>query len=93
MRDRADPVAIRCTVTIVQKAPHLIPGEEPAVAETLADILREEAIDLRLSRTAVRAELHAERACLVLDDGSRLMAKGSLSPPAARRGWTGAWRP
>jgi pyruvate/2-oxoglutarate dehydrogenase complex dihydrolipoamide dehydrogenase (E3) component len=49
-------------VTIVQKAPCLIPGEEPTVAETLADILREDAIDLRLSRTAVRAELHAERA-------------------------------
>jgi pyruvate/2-oxoglutarate dehydrogenase complex dihydrolipoamide dehydrogenase (E3) component len=61
-------------VTIVQKAPRLIPGEEPAVAETLADILRQDGIDLRLNRTAVRAELHAERACLVLDDGSRLTA-------------------
>jgi len=62
-------------VTIVQKAPRLIPGEEPAVAETLADILRQDGIDLRLNRTAVRAELHPERASLVLDDGSRLTAE------------------
>jgi pyruvate/2-oxoglutarate dehydrogenase complex dihydrolipoamide dehydrogenase (E3) component len=62
-------------VTIVQKAPRLIPGEEPAVAETLADILRQDGIDLRMNRTAVRAELHPERASLVLDDGSRLTAE------------------
>src|SRR5262245_33038893 len=62
-------------VTIVQKAPRLIPREEPAVAETLADIFRGEGISLRLHRNAVRAELHAENAGLVLDDGSRLMAE------------------
>jgi len=61
-------------VTIVQKAPRLIPREEPAVAETLADVLRRDGIDLRLNRTAARAELSADKAGLVLDDGSRLMA-------------------
>jgi len=61
-------------VTIVQKAPRLIPREEPAVAETLADVLLEDGIDLRLNRTAARAELSADQAGLVLDDGSRLMA-------------------
>jgi pyruvate/2-oxoglutarate dehydrogenase complex dihydrolipoamide dehydrogenase (E3) component len=61
-------------VTIVQKAPRLIPREEPAVAETLADVLRQDGIDLRLNRTAARAELSADKAGLVLDDGSRLMA-------------------
>jgi dihydrolipoamide dehydrogenase len=62
-------------VTIVQKAPRLIPREEPAVAETLADVLREDGIGLRLNRAAVRAELQPERAGLVLDDGSRLVAE------------------
>ena len=61
-------------VTIVQKAPRLIPREEPAVAETLADVLLQDGIDLRLNRTAARAELSADQAGLVLDDGSRLMA-------------------
>ena len=61
-------------VTIVQKAPRLIPREEPAVAETLADVLLEDGIDLRLNRTAARAELSSDKAGLVLDDGSRLMA-------------------
>lgn len=62
-------------VTIVQKAPRLIPREEPAVAETLADVLRQDGIDLRLNRSASRAELSAGRAGLVLDDGSRLTAE------------------
>jgi dihydrolipoamide dehydrogenase len=62
-------------VTIVQKAPRLIPREEPAAAETLADVLREDGIGLRLNRAAVRAELQPERAGLVLDDGSRLVAE------------------
>ena len=60
--------------TIVQKAPRLIPREEPAVAETLADVLRQDGIDLCLNRTAARAELSPDRAGLVLDDGSRLVA-------------------
>ena len=45
------------------------------MAETLADILREDGIGLRLNCTAVRAELGPERACLVLDDGSKLVAE------------------
>lgn len=62
-------------VTIVQRAPRLIPAEEPAVAETLAEIFREEGIDVRLNGKAVRAELRADSARLVLDDGTRLTAE------------------
>jgi pyruvate/2-oxoglutarate dehydrogenase complex dihydrolipoamide dehydrogenase (E3) component len=61
--------------TIVQQAPRLIPAEEPAVAETLADVLRQEGIDVRLNSKAVRVELRGDAAHLVLDDGTRLTAE------------------
>ena len=62
-------------VTIVQRAPRLIPAEEPAVAEILADVFRREGIDVRLSRKAVRAERRADTTRLVLDDGTPLTAQ------------------
>src|SRR5437763_2141666 len=62
-------------VTIVQRAPRLIPAEEPAVAEILADVFRREGIDVRLSRKAVRAERRADTARLVLDHGPPLTAQ------------------
>jgi pyruvate/2-oxoglutarate dehydrogenase complex dihydrolipoamide dehydrogenase (E3) component len=62
-------------VTIVQQAPRLIPAEEPAVAETLADVFRQEGIDVRLNSKVARAELGADGARLVLDDGTQLMAE------------------
>jgi len=61
-------------VTLVQKAPRLIPAEEPAVAEILTDVYRREGIEVRLSSKAVRTELRADGACLVLDDGTVLTA-------------------
>ena len=61
--------------TIVQRAPRLIPAEEPAVAEVLAEVFRLEGIDVRLSARAVRAELRADAARLVLDDGTPLTAQ------------------
>src|SRR5206468_7374423 len=57
-------------VTLVQRAPRLIPAEEPAVAEILTDVFRREGIEVRLSSKAVRTELRADAARLVLDDGT-----------------------
>jgi len=62
-------------VTIVQHAARLISAEEPAVGETLADVFREEGIDVRLNSKAVRAEMRAGAACLVLEGGTRLTAE------------------
>jgi pyruvate/2-oxoglutarate dehydrogenase complex dihydrolipoamide dehydrogenase (E3) component len=61
-------------VTIVQQAPRLIPAEEPAVGETLAAVLRDDSIDVRVSAKAVRAEVGAGAARLVLSDGAVLTA-------------------
>jgi len=62
-------------VTIVQRAPRLIPAEEPSVAGVLADVFRQEGIDVRLSSRAVRAEPRQERASLFLEDGTELTAE------------------
>src|SRR6266545_4903761 len=62
-------------VTIVQRAPRLIPAEEPAVTGALTDVFRQEGINVRLSSRAARTELRPDRACLVLSDGTRLTAE------------------
>jgi pyruvate/2-oxoglutarate dehydrogenase complex dihydrolipoamide dehydrogenase (E3) component len=62
-------------VTLVQRAPRLIPAEEPVVAEILADVLRQEGVDVRLGARAVRAELRTDAVHLVVDDGTQLTAQ------------------
>jgi dihydrolipoamide dehydrogenase len=61
-------------VTIVQSAPRLIPDEEPAVAEVLADVFRRDDIVLHLDRKVVKAELRGDAAAVSLSDGTRLTA-------------------
>ncbi len=62
-------------VTIVQQGPRLIPGEEPAVAELLADVLGHEGIEVRLNAKAIRTELSADACRLALRDGTQLTAQ------------------
>lgn len=61
-------------VTIVHSAPRLIPREDAAVGDALADVLRQEGVDLRLGVKAVRTDLQ-DRAIVVLGDGTRLTAQ------------------
>ena len=60
-------------VTIVQSAPRLIPAEEPAVADALAEVFRQDGIDLRLNSKVVRMDLR-EGAAVFLSDSTRLTA-------------------
>jgi len=62
-------------VTLVHQAPRLIPGEEPEVAEVLAEVFRQEGIDVRLGARAARVELRADAARLALEDGTELTAR------------------
>jgi pyruvate/2-oxoglutarate dehydrogenase complex dihydrolipoamide dehydrogenase (E3) component len=61
-------------VTIIQRAPRLIPAEETAVAGTLADLLRQDGVDVRLSSTVVRIAQGPDAVSLFLSDGARLTA-------------------
>jgi len=62
-------------VTIVQRAPRLIPAEEPSVAEALADVFVQDGIEVRLNSRAVRAERRQDTVGLFLEDGSQLTAE------------------
>ncbi len=57
-------------VTLVQRAPRLLPRDEPAVAEALAAMLRADGIDVRMGVRPTRVEPVAGGARIVLDDGS-----------------------
>jgi pyruvate/2-oxoglutarate dehydrogenase complex dihydrolipoamide dehydrogenase (E3) component len=61
-------------VTIVHSAPRLIPKEEAAVGEALADVLRQDGVDIRLDAKAVRTDLR-DGAVVFLGDGTRLTAE------------------
>jgi dihydrolipoamide dehydrogenase len=45
------------------------------VAESLADVLRADGVDVRVNRKAVRGERRADAVCLVLDDGAPVTAE------------------
>ena len=57
-------------VTLIEAAPQLMAKEEPAVAAVLADVLRDDGIDLRLGAVVTRAEPVGDRARLHLEDGT-----------------------
>ena len=62
-------------VSLVELAPRLLPNEEPSVSAVLADVLREDGIDLRLGQKAVRVEESSQGVSLTLEDGSNLTAR------------------
>jgi pyruvate/2-oxoglutarate dehydrogenase complex dihydrolipoamide dehydrogenase (E3) component len=57
-------------VTIVEMADRLLPREDPAVGELIADVLREDGIDIRLGAGAANVALDDGRRIVRLDDGS-----------------------
>lgn len=61
-------------VRLVQSGPRLLPKEEPAVGDTLADVLRCDGVELFLDGKVSRAEL-GDEAAVHLSDGTRLTAK------------------
>jgi dihydrolipoamide dehydrogenase len=69
-------------VTIVQDAAHLLDREEPEVGDLLADLLRAEGVNLRLSREAIRVARDL--------DGMRVVHLTMARRYAARNCW---WRP
>jgi pyruvate/2-oxoglutarate dehydrogenase complex dihydrolipoamide dehydrogenase (E3) component len=63
------------TTTIVEAGPQLAGKEEASIAELLAQVLREDGVDVRLGVRAVRAEPVGDgRGRLHLDDGSTVEA-------------------
>jgi dihydrolipoamide dehydrogenase len=61
-------------VTIVQRPERLLPREDPAVGELIAERLREEGIDVRLGSEAVAVERQGTRRVVRLADGTAAAA-------------------
>lgn len=63
------------TVTVVEATSRLLPKEEPAAAELIAETFKREGIDLRLAATVTRADRPSDATVeLTLDDGSQVQA-------------------
>jgi pyruvate/2-oxoglutarate dehydrogenase complex dihydrolipoamide dehydrogenase (E3) component len=70
---------LRIAVTLVEAMSRLLPKEEPAAAELIAQVLKRDGVNLRLAATVRRVERLAEdHAVLVLDDGSDIAAEQVL---------------
>ncbi|HKG25699.1 MAG TPA: mercuric reductase [Thermomicrobiales bacterium] len=75
-------------VTIVQRGAHLLSREDDDVADAVADILRDDGIELLLDTAARRAHLHADRIALTVETGkgeqtvtgSHLLAAAGRTP-------------
>jgi len=65
-----------CSVTIVQLAPRLIPGEEPAIANVLTEAFRRDSINILLGAEATGVES--------MGKGIRLSLKGRAAVTAER---------
>jgi dihydrolipoamide dehydrogenase len=62
-------------VFLVELSPRLLAGEEPDVSKVLADVLREDGIEVRAEQRAVGAEASSRGVRLALEDGSILTAE------------------
>jgi len=62
----------RVKVTLIETAAQLLPQEEPAIAQLLADALRQSGIEVRLGVKATEARQSAEGVSLTLSDGTVL---------------------
>ncbi len=66
------------SVTLVQAADRLVNREDPAVGDLIADVLREDGIDVRLGTRAERARLEGGRRIVTLDDGEEVAGQELL---------------
>jgi len=57
-------------VTLIETGPRILPRDEPALAHTLGEHLRDEGIDLRLNTTVTRAQQDHDGALLDLEAGA-----------------------
>jgi pyruvate/2-oxoglutarate dehydrogenase complex dihydrolipoamide dehydrogenase (E3) component len=64
-----------CSVAIVQRAPRLIPREEPAIANILAEAFQQDSINLLLDAQAIRAESVGNGIRLSLQDRAAVTAE------------------
>jgi pyruvate/2-oxoglutarate dehydrogenase complex dihydrolipoamide dehydrogenase (E3) component len=72
-------------VTVAQRSGHLLSREDADVADALADVLRDDEIELLLNAKAKRAHIHADRIALTVETGGERTVTGSHLLLAAGR--------
>lgn len=65
-------------VTVVEMAPRLLPGEEPAASAVLAEVFARDGIDVRTGVRAERAGMAGDEVSLLLDSGDKVTAQRLL---------------
>ncbi len=60
-------------VTLIDMEVHLLPGEDPTVGDVLAEALRADGIELRLTAQATLVSASVDGATVTLDDGSTVI--------------------
>lgn len=66
-------------VTLIESALRLLPAEEPAASEVIAQVFKRERIELRLGAQIIRVQRPTRTlVCLDLDDGSHVTAQTVL---------------
>ena len=65
-------------VALVDQAERLVENEEPELSAAVTDVLRADAVDVRVGIGVGRAEMNHDRVRLLLDDGSALEAERVL---------------
>jgi pyruvate/2-oxoglutarate dehydrogenase complex dihydrolipoamide dehydrogenase (E3) component len=62
-------------VTLVQRSARLLTNEEPSISGVLAEVLREDGVDVKLEQTAVQVRKTPEGVTLTLESGSTVAAR------------------
>ncbi len=62
-------------VTLVHRSPRLLPREEPVISAILAEVLREDGVDIRLDARSTAVEAVGSRVRLRLEDGTAVTAE------------------
>ncbi len=76
-------------VTVLEMMDHILPKEDPDVADALAELLRAEGIAIELGTKVVKADKDGDAKCLVTEDGRRFPADEILVA-TGRRAATGS---
>ena len=64
-----------CAVTIVEPADRLLPGEDPAVGESIAGFLQEDGVELRLDQQAAAVSVRGGQRVVHLNEGGEIAAE------------------
>ena len=64
-------------VTVIERAPHLVPREDEDISRAIAGILGSEGVDIRVNNMVVEVELHGNDVAVTIEAGTRSQVVGT----------------